>query len=271
MYGLSNVYDYEGNYVGWINNSKVTILSQDKKNCQIAYTHDLVIKTCGFDNKTFMWTTKRKNEYAIVKNINEVIEWAIREHQTHKLLELKPQIKKLFEDLEIQVNDDDEEREESNILNETKPQQLKQLKTNIRWLLEQIDKTHIILCPKKIGTWQQRAEQVIEAAEDIKTKYYELIMAVGNKYEKETRHETALRYIQQAESCKDDSAQNDNIFKECMELLDEVSEIHDTDEYTQKCLHDCIACKANKLKERIANVQKQKTNTEAKERKRMKH
>jgi len=30
-------------------------------------------------------------------------------------------------------------------------------------------------------------------------KYNELIMAVGNKYEGETRHETALRYIKQAE------------------------------------------------------------------------
>ena len=29
--------------------------------------------------------------------------------------------------------------------------------------------------------------------------YNELIMAVGNKYEDETRHQTALRYIQQAE------------------------------------------------------------------------
>lgn len=34
----------------------------------------------------------------------------------------------------------------------------------------------------------------------IKQKYYELIYAVGNKYPNETRHETALRYIKQAET-----------------------------------------------------------------------
>ena len=34
-------------------------------------------------------------------------------------------------------------------------------------------------------------------------KYYELIMAVANKYPNETRHQTALRYIKEAESCKE--------------------------------------------------------------------
>uniref|UniRef100_A0A6M3KQZ9 Uncharacterized protein n=1 Tax=viral metagenome TaxID=1070528 RepID=A0A6M3KQZ9_9ZZZZ len=34
---------------------------------------------------------------------------------------------------------------------------------------------------------------------DVKEKYYELIMSVGNKYAGETRHETALKYIKQAE------------------------------------------------------------------------
>jgi hypothetical protein len=34
----------------------------------------------------------------------------------------------------------------------------------------------------------------------ILTKYHELLYAVGNKYEGETRHETALRYIRQAEA-----------------------------------------------------------------------
>ena len=33
-----------------------------------------------------------------------------------------------------------------------------------------------------------------------KSCYHELIMAVGNKYEGESRHETALRYIRQAEA-----------------------------------------------------------------------
>lgn len=35
--------------------------------------------------------------------------------------------------------------------------------------------------------------------DDLRAKYDELIMAVGNKYPNETRHQTALRYIQQAE------------------------------------------------------------------------
>ena len=35
-------------------------------------------------------------------------------------------------------------------------------------------------------------------------RYNELIMAVGNKYPNESRHETALRYIRQAEECSDE-------------------------------------------------------------------
>jgi hypothetical protein len=40
-------------------------------------------------------------------------------------------------------------------------------------------------------------------------KYNELIMAVGNKYKGETRHQTALRYIKMAEESQD-KAQKDN-------------------------------------------------------------
>jgi len=41
-------------------------------------------------------------------------------------------------------------------------------------------------------------------------KYHELIMEVGNKHSGETRHETALRYIRQAENnTKIDSAKVD--------------------------------------------------------------
>ena len=32
------------------------------------------------------------------------------------------------------------------------------------------------------------------------SKYFELIMAVGNKHPGESRHQTALRYIKEAES-----------------------------------------------------------------------
>lgn len=34
---------------------------------------------------------------------------------------------------------------------------------------------------------------------ELEKEYYELIYAVGNKYPHETRHQTALRYIQQSE------------------------------------------------------------------------
>ncbi len=36
--------------------------------------------------------------------------------------------------------------------------------------------------------------------DDITAKYYELIYAVGKKYPSESRHETALRYIRNAET-----------------------------------------------------------------------
>lgn len=41
---------------------------------------------------------------------------------------------------------------------------------------------------------------------EIREKYFELIYAVGRKYEGETRHETALRYIQQAEDGSNEAA-----------------------------------------------------------------
>jgi hypothetical protein len=46
-----------------------------------------------------------------------------------------------------------------------------------------------------------RAELVAcrEGADKLGDSYNELIMAVGNKYEGETRHQTALRYIIKAE------------------------------------------------------------------------
>ena len=36
-------------------------------------------------------------------------------------------------------------------------------------------------------------------------KYAELLMSVGNKYEGETRHQTALRYIREAEMSTDEA------------------------------------------------------------------
>ena len=40
---------------------------------------------------------------------------------------------------------------------------------------------------------------------DIEEKYNELIMAVAKKFTNETRHETALRYIKEAENFNDNS------------------------------------------------------------------
>lgn len=34
---------------------------------------------------------------------------------------------------------------------------------NLEWLLERIDEMHAILCPERIGTWQQRTEHVRDA------------------------------------------------------------------------------------------------------------
>ena len=36
---------------------------------------------------------------------------------------------------------------------------------NVRWLVAQIDRIHNALCPDQMGTWQQRAEQAVAAAE----------------------------------------------------------------------------------------------------------
>jgi len=46
---------------------------------------------------------------------------------------------------------------------------------------------------------QYCVEELGEKLRDISVKYYELIYAVGNKYPNESRHQTALRYIQEAE------------------------------------------------------------------------
>ncbi len=45
--------------------------------------------------------------------------------------------------------------------------ELKQLKVNERWLIEQIDAVHSILCSNRVGTWQDRARQVVKAAKKI--------------------------------------------------------------------------------------------------------
>lgn len=48
--------------------------------------------------------------------------------------------------------------------------------------------------------WRRNAITKLEAERDaLVLKYHELIMAVATKHPEETRHETALRYIQEAE------------------------------------------------------------------------
>ena len=49
-----------------------------------------------------------------------------------------------------------------------------------------------------------------ERVESEQRKYNELLLAVGNKYEGETRHQTALRYIQNAETSNDSVAKLSN-------------------------------------------------------------
>ena len=49
------------------------------------------------------------------------------------------------------------------------------------------------------------AEKVLKRLEDLREKYNELLYAVGNKYPDETRHQTALRYIIQAEAPNKDA------------------------------------------------------------------
>jgi len=40
-----------------------------------------------------------------------------------------------------------------------------QMDRNVQWLLEQIDKIHTALCPEQRGTWQQRAQFAVAAAQ----------------------------------------------------------------------------------------------------------
>lgn len=46
-------------------------------------------------------------------------------------------------------------------------------------------------------------------AQDYQALYHELLLAVGNKWPNETRHQTALRHIQQAERGGTGGASND--------------------------------------------------------------
>lgn len=46
---------------------------------------------------------------------------------------------------------------------------LRQSQTNFHFLLNTIDSCHALLCPDKMGTWQQRADQLLQTiAEQVK-------------------------------------------------------------------------------------------------------
>ena len=47
--------------------------------------------------------------------------------------------------------------------------------------------------------WHDQAAAELRRLHEVEGRYHELLYAVGNKYEGESRHQTALRYIQQAE------------------------------------------------------------------------
>jgi len=57
------------------------------------------------------------------------------------------------------------------------------------WLEDQYDPTYN----------QEAAAAELRRLHEIEKQYHELLYAVGNKYEGESRHQTALRYIEQAE------------------------------------------------------------------------
>jgi len=44
-----------------------------------------------------------------------------------------------------------------------------QMSINCQWLIDKIDEIHDCLCPDELGTWQQRAEQAVRAAQRVVT------------------------------------------------------------------------------------------------------
>jgi hypothetical protein len=44
----------------------------------------------------------------------------------------------------------------------------RQQEINFKYLLNQIDEIHAVLCPGKVSTWQGRAEQALDAAKKIR-------------------------------------------------------------------------------------------------------
>lgn len=57
----------------------------------------------------------------------------------------------------------------------------------------------VMLKAPEIGMLEDRLAAAIEENEGLRHDYHELLYAVATKYESETRHETALRYMRQSE------------------------------------------------------------------------
>lgn len=94
---------------------------------------------------------------------------------------------------------------------------------NIRKSLGRFDEEGI--APTIIIDGLVRQNELLQRQNDelqlIKQRYENLIFAVGSKYPNESRHETALRYIQQAENrdhqpCGADNIDNSKVFEDAL-------------------------------------------------------
>jgi hypothetical protein len=50
---------------------------------------------------------------------------------------------------------------------ESEHDRAEQLARNVRWLIGRLDAIHDCLCPLQWGTWQERADQSVEAAKKV--------------------------------------------------------------------------------------------------------
>jgi hypothetical protein len=94
---------------------------------------------------------------------------------------------------------------------------VKQLEANCRWLIARIDEIHAAAYPGKTGTWQERAEQAVEAVKKLRTEIddeYALYESLSEMHEAAKKDWWAEREKLQAE--------NDRL----RELLDKALEEH---------------------------------------------
>ena len=80
-----------------------------------------------------------------------------------------------------------------------------------RWTTDQclrlldIAKDHARLIGAEVATIQRENDALRAQVATLSADYYELLYAVATKYPSETRHQTALRYIHQAENRNSDA------------------------------------------------------------------